>query len=71
MKPADPVTREAVERFLREHGWEPEVVGLSRTAWHRLPQKWFTDERWVVTSTRRYDYADLLITEHGIFGRIA
>ena len=74
--PTEPVTREAVERWLRKHNFTATQFGSITD--------WFSPGGTVITALndslqvwpkneekQRHRYSDLLLTEGGIYGRIA
>ena len=74
--PAEPVTREAVERWLKAHGWIVKPSTVQRATWATWRHSAsgvpiIVDDDSVALGHTPFDYSDLLLTEDGIYGRIA
>ena len=83
MSEREPVTREAVERWLLAHGWKSDD-SVCDSDFYARPIRWwrpgpaerrFTNltvaDEGVVIRTVLFSYFLVDITEHGIYGRIA
>ena len=73
--PAEPVTREAVERWLLAHGWFALPEMDTFVCWDHVihkPPIYLNDRGVSYRHSERFDiYSDLLLTDDGIYGRIA